>query len=272
MGRLVKENRSGSDEMQPTQTRSILLLAAEEQANLDKNRAFLDGTTYDLVSWLELMYDSLYPLCRFPPDWETNDATHAAGINGHLMALCRREFTIGILTLLRGYRINSLFHLRKAIELCTFAAKMARHPKMSRTWIQAANSDEEWKKFRDKFIKLFPEDDPELTFLRIPHDLASEAMHGNVKAVAHYLAAKNKTDAIPHIGTFDILSDAVLIASFITTVDVHLTILTVFERILKDYVPDITLWSEELHNAKVSFTAERQRWLPLVESAIIKNP
>ena len=260
------------NEKQSNSTRSVLLLAAEEQANLDKNLAFLDGSTYDLVSWLELMYDSLYPRCRFPADWETNDATHAAGINGHLMALCRREFTIGILTLLRGYRINSLLHLRKAIELCTFAAKMARHPAMSRTWMQAANSDEEWEKFRDKFKRLFPEDDPELTFLKIPHDLPSEAMHSSVKAVAHYLAAKNKAEGIPHIGTFDVLSDAVLVASFITTVDAHLTILTVFERILKGYVPDINLWSEQLHNAKVSFTAEHQRWLPLIESAILKKP
>lgn len=257
--------------MQPTLTPSILQLATEEQANVDRHLALLNET-YVLVSLLELLYDSLYPLCRFPTDWATNDATHAAGINGHLMALCRRELTIGILTLLRGYRVNSLFHLRKAIELCTFAAKMARHPAMSRTWMQAADSDEEWEKFRDTFKRLFPEDDRELTFLKIPHDFASEAMHSSVKAVAHYLAAEHKTDAIPNIGTFDIRTEAVLIASFITTVDAHLTILTVFERILKDYAPGITVWSQELYNAKAAFTAEHQRWLPVVESAILKIP
>jgi hypothetical protein len=36
---------------------------------------------------------------------------------------CRRQLTLGALTLFRGYRGDSQGHLRKAIEACTFSAK-----------------------------------------------------------------------------------------------------------------------------------------------------
>ena len=180
------------------------------------------------------------------------------------MLICRRELTTGILILLRGYRIDFLFHLRKAIELCAFAARMERHPEMSRTWLQAASSDEAWEKFREKFKKLFPDDDRELKHLHQAYDEASEAMHSSVRAVAHYLAGENKLAAIPHISVFDIASDHVLVATFIRAIDNHLTILTVFERILRPYAPSIAEWSQQLHAAKALFTAKCAQWLPFV--------
>jgi hypothetical protein len=162
-------------------TRSVSELADREAANLTQNLELLSDT-YDLTTTLETLYNTLPKLCRFPQDFETNDAGHAAGVNAHLMLICRRELTSGILMLLRGYRIDSLFHLRKAIELCTYAAKMDRHPEMSRIWLQAGASVEDWEKFRDKFKKLFPEDDADLKRLYPAHDIASESMHGSIKA------------------------------------------------------------------------------------------
>jgi hypothetical protein len=117
--------------------RSISELASEEQRNIDKNLELL-GDTYDLISMIEDLYDTLPSHCKFPPDLETNDPGFAAGINSNLMLICRRELTVGILALLRGYRVDFLFHIRKAIEFCAFAAKMARHPELSRTWMAAA--------------------------------------------------------------------------------------------------------------------------------------
>src|SRR5579871_4301233 len=127
-------------------TRSISLLAAEEQQNLAKHLELL-GDTYDLTTQLESLYDSLPPLCRLPLDVDKNDAAHAAGISGNLMCICRRELTLGTLILLRGYRIDSLSHLRKAVEVCAFAAKMHRHPEMSRTWIEAGLSKDAYEKY-----------------------------------------------------------------------------------------------------------------------------
>lgn len=146
-------------------TRSISELAAEEQRNVDRHLTLL-GDTYELTTHLEALYRGLPRLCQFPPDVQTNDAAHAAGISASLlMYVCCRELTVGILILLRGYRIDSMAHLRKSIELCAFAAKMTRHPELSRTWIQAGISEDAWETFRAKFVKLFPRDDRELSFL-----------------------------------------------------------------------------------------------------------
>src|SRR5437762_5206697 len=111
--------------------RSVFRLAAEEAKNLDHTLALL-GDTYNLASVAERLYDALPSLCRLPNDIETNERTCAAGINGNLVLICRRQLTLGTLTLLRGYRNDSLLHLRKAIEVCAFAAKMGRHPHLAR--------------------------------------------------------------------------------------------------------------------------------------------
>ena len=247
-------------------TRSISELAAQEQKNIDKHLEYL-GDTYNLTTQLEGLYDTFPPLCRFPMNVETNDAAHAAGINAHLMLVCRRELTVGILIVLRGYRIDSLVHLRKAIELCAYAAKMERHPEMSRTWIQAGTSDESWEKFRDKFKKLFPEDDRELTFLYGLYDEASEAMHSSIKAVADYLIADRRLESVPEIGIFDIRSDAVFVAHFFRAIDCHLTIIQVFQRILKDYVRGAETWLQQLTHAKEAFGEKHQQWLPVIQTA-----
>src|SRR5438093_674732 len=121
--------------------RSISVLSCEEQANVNKHLKLL-GASYLLISLVELLYDTLPPMCRFPEDAATNKPAHAAGISAHLMWICRRQFTVGMLTLLRGYRVDALAHLRKAVELCAFAAKMTRHPDMSYIWIHANDSEE----------------------------------------------------------------------------------------------------------------------------------
>jgi hypothetical protein len=248
-------------------TSAILQLAGEEQRNVEKHLELL-GDTYDLNTLLENLYDTLPKHCRFPLDVATNDAAHAAGVNAHLMFVCRRELTVGTLTLLRGYRIDFLFHLRKAIELCAFAARMAKHPAMSRIWIQARTSDDAWEKFRDKFKKLFPKDDPELTNLHPSYDEASVAMHSSPVAVAQYLSGKRIIAAVPNIGVFDLTSEAVFIAYFIRAVHCHITILAVFERILKPYSGDTTAWSRRLHSAKVAFSAKHTQWTPLVQTGL----
>ena len=136
---------------------------------------------------------------------------------------------------------------------------------MSRVWLQAGTSEEGWNKFREKFVKLFPKDDRELTFLSGAFDEASEAMHGSIYSVAHYLLEKRRTDAVPTSDVFDIGNDGVLVAQFIRTIDCHLTILIVFQRILKPYA-SVGAWSNQLDSAKASFGDKHQQWLPLVQS------
>jgi hypothetical protein len=251
--------------------RSISVLAAEEQANVSRNLKLL-ADSYPLISLVELMYDSLPPMCRFPADAATNKPAHAAGISAHLMWICRRQFTVGMLTLLRGYRVDSLAHLRKAVELCAFAVKMTKHPEMSYIWIQANDSDEARDKFRDKFVKLFPKDDRELQVLEKFFDEASEAMHSNARSVAHYLSLRRRVEGFPNVGVFDIGSDAVFISYFIRFVDCHITILDTFLRCLKKYARNTKEWQKQLRNTKVQLTVEHKKWQPLIQALWIGSP
>ncbi len=254
--------------METASNSSILRLAAEEASNVGKSLQLL-GDTYDLVTMLERLYDTLPSLCRIPVDVATNDGAFAAGINANLVQICRRELTVGVLCLLRGYRVDFLFHIRKAIEFCAFAAKMARHPELSRVWFSAASSDDDWENFRKKFVKLYPQDDKELTQLYMFYDKASEAMHSSPKAVAHFLLSSVKGDDGTYtVRPFDIRSDAVLVAYFISAVDNHITILSVFYRILNPYLADTAAWEKLLHDAKVILKAKHAQWMPLVHTGI----
>jgi len=250
--------------------KSVLQLAVQEHANVEKHLELL-GDTYDLISMVEALYDTLPGYCKLPLDVETNDSGFAAGINANLMLVCRRELTVGVLTLLRGYRVDFLFHMRKAIEFCAFAAKMARHPALSRIWFKAASSDEDWENFRNKFKKLYPPDDVELTQLYQLHDRASEAMHSSPKAVAHFLLSNTRIGEKYRVSLFDIRSDAVFMAYFIMMVHCHLTILAVFHRILKSYTGDTKDWEVRLLDAKIVHTRKHLQWTPLVQTGITKT-
>ena len=248
--------------------RSISVLASEESVNVSRHLALLGDDGYQLVTMVEALYDALPSMCRFPLDVVTNDDAHAAGINAHLMMICRRQLTVGILTLMRGYRVDALAHLRKAVELCAFTVKMAKHPHMSRTWLVAGNSDAAWDKFRDKFTKLWPDDDPQVKSLEYTFDEASKAMHSSVYSVAHYLSEKRRVDGFPDIGVFDLTSDATFYAYFIRFIDCHLTILALFQRTLKKYTGDTGASLLRLEGAKVAFSVKHREWMPVVATAI----
>jgi hypothetical protein len=245
---------------------SVFKLAAEEQKNLDKAVSFL-GDTYELLTDMEHLYDSLPHVCRFPNDAETNDKTFAAGLNAHLMLICRRQLTLGMLTLFRGYWNDSQIHLRKALETCAFTARMRKHPHMARVWIQAGNDEEAFEKFRDKFVKLFPDEDPQLKTLGKHYDLCSKAMHSGIFGVAHYFAHRDRRPSAPSIDVFDVGTNAKLVATFMTSVSVHLIMLRVFERLLTAYAGDrIGPWVTQLGAVEEKFRYKRKYWQPLIEA------
>jgi hypothetical protein len=247
-----------------TAERSVLRLAAEEQKNLDHAMAFL-GDTYDLLTDLERLYDTLRQLCRLPNDADNNDTTFAAGLNGNLMFICRRQLTLATLTLFRGYWNDSQIQLRKALETCAFAARMGKHPHMARIWVQAGISDEAFEKFRKAFTKLFPDDDPQLKILGEHYDACSKAMHSSIYGVAHYFAHPRRKPTNTSIDVFDVWTNAKLVETFITSISLHLIMLRVFERLLAAYAANrMEPWISELGTAEQRFRDKHKHWQPLI--------
>jgi hypothetical protein len=249
--------------------RSVSKLASEEAKNVEHNLALL-GDTYVLITDLEALFDSLSHLCRFPRDGATNDATYAAGLSSLLMLVCRRQLTLGTLTLLRGHSGDSQLHLRKAIEACGYAAKLGSCPHMARVWMEARVDEEAFDRFRNKFKKLWPESDPQLSRLGQSFDRCSKAMHSSIYGVARYFAANvaRGNQAGSGLDIFDITSDKMFIAFFFLVTRDYLTVLRVFGRLLEPYATGgITPWKENLNRVEEVFRLERdQRW-QLIERA-----
>jgi hypothetical protein len=243
--------------------RSVSKLASEEAKNVEHNLELL-GNTYVLIADLEALFDSLPRLCRFPRDGATNDATYAAALSSLLMLVCRRQLTLGTLTLLRGHSGDSQLHLRKAIEACGYAAKLGSCPHMARVWMEARVDEEAFDRFRNKFKKLWPESDPQLSKLGQGFDRCSKAMHSSIHGVARYLAVNVARGSQAGIGLdiFDINSDKMFIASFFLVTRDYLTMLRVFGRLLEPYATGgIIPWKENLTRVEKAFRSERdQRW------------
>jgi hypothetical protein len=247
--------------------RSVSSLACEEQRHLDNGLQLL-GDTYDLITDVEKLFDALPSLCKFPSDSRTNDATYAALLTRELMRVCRRQLTLGTLTLLRRHRVDSNFHLRKAIELCAYAAKMGKHPHMARLWIEARKDEQAFDKFKDKFKKLFPQYDPELTKLGHHYDECSKAMHSSIYGVAGYFAAHVATGNQPGAGIdiFDTTKDATVIVFFFHETDAYLTMLRVFGRLLAVYAGEqMASWTAELAGIEETFRVKRDEWIPFIK-------
>ncbi|HLG97246.1 MAG TPA: hypothetical protein VKX49_13125 [Bryobacteraceae bacterium] len=246
--------------------RSINLLAEQENNNLRRTLVLL-GDTYNLVTDAEALYDTLPQLCRVPNDYESNDKSFAVGVYGNLVFLCRRQLTVGTLTLLRGHRSDHKSDLRKAIEICAFAAKMDKHPDRAKIWLSAGTGEDAFEKFRKKFTNLFPTDDALLCELGKHYDVCAKASHPSVYGIAlHFISQpRQRGDAGADINLFDSMDAPALVAEFMTSTSVHATILRVFERQLKPYAVDrLASWSTRRMEFEEKCLAAHKQWLPFV--------
>jgi hypothetical protein len=248
---------------------SILDLAEQENKNLERGLELL-GDTYILVTDLETVYDALPHYCGPFKNVETNDAAFAAGVIAHLVFMCRRQLTVGTLTLLRGYRGDHKYHLRKAIETCAFAARMERHPHMARIWLTAGGDDEAFEKFRKKFTNLFPQDDPHLVELGKHYDVCAKPTHPSMYGVAPYFATHHAHHpSTAGLDVFDARTEAVVVAEFVISILVYLLIIQVFERLLKPYTGDrLKQWSIRRDECEKNYLIAQRHWQPFVMESI----
>jgi hypothetical protein len=248
-------------------SRSALTLAQAENKNLQHNLLFL-GNTYNLVSDLEVLYDAMPQIVLFPPDDPPSDETLAAVVVSNLTLICRRQLTLGQLTLLRGYRGDSQGHLRKGIEACAFSAKMTRHPEFAKVWLKAGEDDEAFASFRKKFAKdLFPSSDRDLSSLHEVFDRCSKAMHCSMYGVAiHFLHRDSHADKAS-IDFFDVRIKLNVFTWFMIVIRTHIIMLTILGRLLKPHMVSThrIWWHEQLDLCKANYVQHQNRWQPKVD-------
>jgi hypothetical protein len=180
---MADESRQG----EPVVIPDLKAIIEAEGANFAATTSAL-GKTLELVQDFGDLYQSLAGFIGLAGDGITVEKAKVAACALHLLMKCRNNLVIGVLNLLRGYRGTSLLFLRGATEACAFAARIGKHPHMADVWLNAVDGDAEYKKFREKFTNLFPDDDPLLQELYEYFDRCSQTVHNSVYSMAGHFS------------------------------------------------------------------------------------
>lgn len=246
-------------------------LIEAEQRNFQTSTKGL-GTTTELVQDFEDLYQRLADSIRISA--EDGFTPEQAKVGGHVLLLlmkCRSDLLLGCVNLLRGYQGNSLRVLRSAIEACAFAARMKKHPHLVDVWLNAVDSDADYKTFRDKFTgkNLFPADDQLLQELYSTFSHCSQMIHNSVYSMAgNFSFRRDGTQQHINFNIFDLPDGPAIAAALYFTLDTHRRILTKFSQVLTDHIQaNATAWSVRFNAVEAKLDFHRAKW-----EAVIPDP
>lgn len=140
---IIEENRKqlrrrfmSPENVEVKERPEIERLIEAENNNFEISRRAL-GKTYELIENFQDVYDSLGRSVKMPDGGAVTEQSMVTGAIVLQMGISRRQFTLGILTLMRAHRGDGVLHLRRAIESCAFAARISRHPHFAKVWLDA---------------------------------------------------------------------------------------------------------------------------------------
>jgi hypothetical protein len=219
-----------------------------------------------LIGDFQDVYDSLARVIKLPDGGAATEQGMVTAANVVLMGTSRRQFTLGVLTLMRAHRADAVLHLRRAIESCAFATRIRKHPHLSKLWLDSATGKTEYEKYREKVTKhLFPTDDPLLSELGRRYDHASKVMHSSIYGVAGHFSFPGGPEGMT-LRFFDMPEDHSLITSLYDTFDTHKRILRAFGISLRPNVDSdqFDAWEVRLNSVEAKLDVHREEWKKVV--------
>ena len=239
-----------------------------ENANFVATTTIL-GKTVESVQDFQDLYQSLADFIRISGNGITPEQKKVAFCTLHLLMKCRGDLLLGGLNLVRGYQGDSLRFLRAAIEACAFAAKIKRHPPFADVWLNAVDSDTDYKTFKEKFKRLFPPDDAGLQELRECYDHCSQMIHNSVYAMSgHFSHRRDGTSQHVRFNVFDLPDGPLVGAALYFTLDAHKRILKKFAEVLAGNIRvDRQVWAIRYNSVEAKLDVHRERW-----KAVIPDP
>lgn len=221
-----------------------------------------------LVGELETLYELLPPLLRWPPSGANSDESISMLAAVHELAFCRRQLSMGVLTLFRAYWGDSLTHLRRAIESCAFAVRMMKHHNLIQDWQNAATGDSAYADYRRSFKPkdLFPDSahadyDPILSELKDTYDLCSKMIHGSIFGLAGHFRYPNPENASFEINFFDLPENGELISTYFLHLNAHKRMARLFEKALKGYAAgDFVAWEVRMNAVEATLGVHSNTW------------
>ena len=218
------------------------LIVAENKNFATTTKAL--GGTLELVQDFQDLYKSLSEFVILPDGGTATEAAKVAMLALHLLMKARSNLLIGSLTLLRGYRGNSLLFLRGAIEACAFASHIRRKPHLADVWLNAGQSADAYKKYKNQFNTLFPKNDALLQELYQRYDRCSKVIHSSLYSMAgHFSYPGNEEEMVLRFSHFDLPGGHNIVSGLYFALDTHKQILKKFAEVLAGEVTsNRTVW------------------------------
>ena len=234
-----------------------------ENANFEISRKGL-GRTYELLADYQDAYDSLTRMVVMPDQGAVTDDAMVTTAGLHFMAVSRREFTIGVLALMRAYRGDSLLHLRRAIEASAFAARIRKHPHLARLWVESAAGKDQYDDYREKVTKkLFPPDNSLLLELGERYDRCSKQMHSSIYGMAGHFSYSDGPVQIL-LKFFDMPPDHSLVTALYYTLDTHRRILRLYAQVFRSNMDGTAAWDVRIISLETKLDSHREEWKKVV--------
>lgn len=176
-------------------------IVESEQQNL-QNCLNILGLTAKLVDDVDTLYGDLLERSKAgDPDFNSEDRHRAVVALLHLLTFCRRQLSIGAVTLFRGNSRDSLVHLRGAIDAAAISWRISKHHTLASIWLSAGRDKESHNLYRKHFDPraLYPEKQ-HLDYNRSlrtlydkAYDLSSKVLHASVYGVAPHASVRAVT-------------------------------------------------------------------------------
>jgi hypothetical protein len=245
----------------------LLRVIEAEGGNFAQTTAYL-GSTLELVKDFSELYRHLIDSIAISGTGKkpkNEEQQYAAVASLHLLMKSQKDFTIGVLNVLRGYRGMGLIVLRSATEAGAFAARIMRCPHLGNVWLDAAKGEEEYAKYKDKFTRLFPKDDVLLNQLYEYYDRCSQAMHTSIYSMAgHVTYGPQGQETVIKVNAFDLPEGPHIVPVLYYTLDAHKLILRVFARSLKPHIKELIVWETRYNSVEAKLDVHRDKWKPVV--------
>ena len=162
---------------------------------------------------------------------------HITGL--HFLLAVRYHLTIGSVAALRAHTSDALRSGRMAIEAAAFAARVKSQPELAMAWLNAAQDDEAYVRYRRIFSgqKMFPEADAVLHELGQRFETTSKLSHPSIYALAeHVRIVKTETGLNVEFHYFPVKKGdpSEPTRTFLWTIDTHFGALRVFVDVLAE--------------------------------------
>lgn len=245
----------------------LLRVIEAEANNFASTTAYL-GQTLELIQDFTELYQRLvdtFVLQGTGKITKNEEQQFAAAACLHLVMKSRKDFTLGVLQLLRAYRGMALVLLRGATEACAFAARIIKHPHLGNVWLNAALNGDAYEKYKDKFTNLFPKDDELLTRLFEFYDRSSKTIHNSIYSLAAHLSyGTEEGKSVIKMNAFDLPEGYHVVTALYYTLDAHKLILKIFARSLKEHIKELNVWETRYNAVEAKLDFHREKWKTVV--------